>query len=194
MAGSARATERDQLDDARRLADQSHELRTEHLPAGDVAIKHVSDLYLYPNTVRAVKITGAQLKGWLERSAGMFNQVTMDGGDEQLLQLGHFLLPAPVAEMDRRVADDTEHGAVGAEDQLIHLVQLARGVECQQGRAFVAVMDDFQRRQIEYEVRAGMEQGAVGLSTGLDYIVQCFSTTEEVAAACAAMADRGGRF
>jgi N-acyl-D-amino-acid deacylase len=53
-------------------------------------------------------------------------------------------------------------------------------------------VDDFQRRQIEYEVRAGMEQGAVGLSTGLDYIVQCFSTTEEVAAACAAMADRGG--
>ncbi|OIP83413.1 MAG: 2',3'-cyclic-nucleotide 2'-phosphodiesterase [Rhodobacterales bacterium CG2_30_65_12] len=46
------------------------------VPAGDVAIKNVADLYLYPNTVRAVKITGAQLKGWLERSAGMFNQIT----------------------------------------------------------------------------------------------------------------------
>lgn len=55
------------------------------VPAGDVAIKNVADLYLYPNTVRAVKINGAQLKGWLERSAGMFNQITPGGSDEILL-------------------------------------------------------------------------------------------------------------
>ncbi|MEP6065403.1 MAG: bifunctional 2',3'-cyclic-nucleotide 2'-phosphodiesterase/3'-nucleotidase [Paracoccaceae bacterium] len=42
---------------------------------GDVAIKNVSDLYLYPNTARAVLVTGEQVKDWLERSAGMFNQV-----------------------------------------------------------------------------------------------------------------------
>jgi len=46
------------------------------VPAGDVAIMNVSDLNLYPNTVHAVKVTGAQLKGWLKRSAGMFNQIT----------------------------------------------------------------------------------------------------------------------
>ncbi|MEM6759889.1 MAG: bifunctional 2',3'-cyclic-nucleotide 2'-phosphodiesterase/3'-nucleotidase [Pseudomonadota bacterium] len=46
------------------------------VPVGDVAIKNVADLYLYPNTVRAVKVTGQQVKDWLERSAGMFNQVT----------------------------------------------------------------------------------------------------------------------
>nr|MCU0912160.1 5'-nucleotidase C-terminal domain-containing protein [Paracoccaceae bacterium] len=55
------------------------------VPAGDVAIKNVADLYLYPNTVRAVKVTGAQLKDWLERSAGMFNQVTPGGQDQVLL-------------------------------------------------------------------------------------------------------------
>lgn len=55
------------------------------VPAGDVAIKNVADLYLYPNTVRAVKITGAQLKGWLERSAGMFNQITPGEADQVLL-------------------------------------------------------------------------------------------------------------
>ncbi|MGR3363381.1 MAG: bifunctional 2',3'-cyclic-nucleotide 2'-phosphodiesterase/3'-nucleotidase [Maritimibacter harenae] len=55
------------------------------VPAGPVAIKNVADLYLYPNTVRAVKITGAQLKGWLERSAGMFNQVTPGAADQVLL-------------------------------------------------------------------------------------------------------------
>lgn len=55
------------------------------VPAGDVAIKNVADLYLYPNTVRAVKITGAQVKGWLERSAGMFNQVDAGATDAPLL-------------------------------------------------------------------------------------------------------------
>ncbi|MAM63490.1 bifunctional 2',3'-cyclic-nucleotide 2'-phosphodiesterase/3'-nucleotidase [Maritimibacter sp. UBA3975] len=55
------------------------------VPEGPVAIKNVADLYLYPNTVRAVKITGAQLKGWLERSAGMFNQITPGEADQVLL-------------------------------------------------------------------------------------------------------------
>jgi 2',3'-cyclic-nucleotide 2'-phosphodiesterase/3'-nucleotidase len=53
--------------------------------AGDVAIKNVADLYLYPNTVRAVKVTGAELKDWLERSAGMFNQVAPGAQDAALL-------------------------------------------------------------------------------------------------------------
>lgn len=55
------------------------------VPAGDIAIKNVSDLYLYPNTVRAVVITGAQVKGWLEMSAGMFNQVKEGSKDAPLL-------------------------------------------------------------------------------------------------------------
>ena len=55
------------------------------VPAGDVAIRNVADLYLYPNTVRAVKITGAQVKDWLERSAGMFNTVEPGAEDAPLL-------------------------------------------------------------------------------------------------------------
>ncbi len=55
------------------------------VPVGDVAIKNVADLYLYPNTVRAVKVTGAEVKDWLERSAGMFNQITPGQPDQVLL-------------------------------------------------------------------------------------------------------------
>ncbi len=55
------------------------------VPIGDVAIKNVADLYLYPNTVRAVRVNGAQLRGWLERSAGMFNQVEVGSKDAILL-------------------------------------------------------------------------------------------------------------
>lgn len=64
-----------------------------------------------------------------------------------------------------------------------------RSLICGFGRGAV---DDFQMRQIRYEIRRGMEEGAVGLSTGLDYIVQCFSTTEELVEACSAMSDYGG--
>ena len=38
------------------------------VPVGDVAIRNVADLYLYPNTVRAVRITGARCaNGWNAR-------------------------------------------------------------------------------------------------------------------------------
>ncbi|TCU20891.1 2',3'-cyclic-nucleotide 2'-phosphodiesterase/3'-nucleotidase [Rhizobium azibense] len=55
------------------------------VPAGDVAIKNVADLYLYPNTVQAVVITGNQVKNWLEMSAGMFNEVKPGTVDAELL-------------------------------------------------------------------------------------------------------------
>ncbi|KUP91743.1 bifunctional 2',3'-cyclic-nucleotide 2'-phosphodiesterase/3'-nucleotidase [Tritonibacter horizontis] len=55
------------------------------VPVGAVAIKNVADLYLYPNTVRAVRVTGQQVKDWLERSAGMFNQVEPGAADQVLL-------------------------------------------------------------------------------------------------------------
>lgn len=57
------------------------------VPAGDIAIKNVADLYLYPNTVRAVAITGAQVKEWLEMSAGIFNQVEPGKVDQKLINL-----------------------------------------------------------------------------------------------------------
>ena len=58
--------------------------------AGDIAIKNVADLYLYlyPNTVRAVATTGADVKEWLEMSAGIFNQVEPGGQDQPLINLG----------------------------------------------------------------------------------------------------------
>ncbi|WP_435231320.1 bifunctional 2',3'-cyclic-nucleotide 2'-phosphodiesterase/3'-nucleotidase [Pseudopelagicola sp. nBUS_20] len=55
------------------------------VPKGNVAIKNVADLYLYPNTARAVLVTGAQVKDWLERSAGIFNQIEPGKADQVLL-------------------------------------------------------------------------------------------------------------
>jgi 2',3'-cyclic-nucleotide 2'-phosphodiesterase / 3'-nucleotidase len=55
------------------------------VPAGDIAIKNVADLYLYPNTLQAVLITGADVKEWLEMSAGIFNQVEPGAKDAPLI-------------------------------------------------------------------------------------------------------------
>ena len=58
------------------------------VPAGDIAIRNVADLYLYPNTIRAVKVTGAELRDWLERSAGAFNRILPGAADQPLLNPG----------------------------------------------------------------------------------------------------------
>ncbi|MGQ0662654.1 MAG: bifunctional 2',3'-cyclic-nucleotide 2'-phosphodiesterase/3'-nucleotidase [Pseudomonadota bacterium] len=55
------------------------------IAAGDIAIKNVADLYLYPNTVQAVAVSGAEVKEWLEMSAGIFNRIDPDKGDHQPL-------------------------------------------------------------------------------------------------------------
>jgi 2',3'-cyclic-nucleotide 2'-phosphodiesterase/3'-nucleotidase len=43
--------------------------------AGNVAINNAADLYLYPNTVYAVKVSGSDLKAWLETAAQRFNRI-----------------------------------------------------------------------------------------------------------------------
>ena len=55
------------------------------IPAGPIAIKNVADLYLYDNVTAILKITGAQLKEWLEMSAGQFN--TIDPSKKEAQQL-----------------------------------------------------------------------------------------------------------
>ncbi|HFI0350946.1 TPA: bifunctional 2',3'-cyclic-nucleotide 2'-phosphodiesterase/3'-nucleotidase [Streptococcus suis] len=55
------------------------------IPAGPIAIKNVADLYLYDNVVAILKINGAQLKEWLEMSAGQFNQVDPSSTEPQNL-------------------------------------------------------------------------------------------------------------
>lgn len=56
-----------------------------NIPAGTIAIKNVSDLYIYPNTVNAVLVKGSDVKEWLERSAGQFNQIDASKTEEQPL-------------------------------------------------------------------------------------------------------------
>ncbi|HET9440777.1 MAG TPA: 5'-nucleotidase C-terminal domain-containing protein, partial [Longimicrobiales bacterium] len=49
------------------------------LPRGQVRIADVAGLYVYDNTLRAVRINGAQLKAFLEKSAEYFGSSTIPG-------------------------------------------------------------------------------------------------------------------
>lgn len=43
--------------------------------AGDLALNNAADLYLYPNSLYAVKVNGAGLKAWLEKAAQRFQTI-----------------------------------------------------------------------------------------------------------------------
>jgi 2',3'-cyclic-nucleotide 2'-phosphodiesterase/3'-nucleotidase len=55
------------------------------IPAGPIAVRNVADLYIYPNTVKVVRISGAMVREWLEMSAGAFNRIDPAGAPEQNL-------------------------------------------------------------------------------------------------------------
>ncbi|GIH77879.1 5'-nucleotidase C-terminal domain-containing protein [Planobispora longispora] len=52
--------------------------RSAVFPAGPVSVRDMAGLYIYDNTLMAVKLTGAQLKEYLEYSARYFNQLAPD--------------------------------------------------------------------------------------------------------------------
>ncbi|MBV2357006.1 5'-nucleotidase C-terminal domain-containing protein [Streptomyces sp. J2-1] len=56
------------------LAQASPFSRTSQIPAGDVTIRDLSGLYVYDNTLVAKVMTGAQVRAYLEYSAGYYNQ------------------------------------------------------------------------------------------------------------------------
>lgn len=53
--------------------------RAAAIPAGQVSLRDVAGLYIFDNTLLAVRLTGAQLKDYLEKSATYFKQVNGPG-------------------------------------------------------------------------------------------------------------------
>lgn len=53
--------------------------RSASFPSGEVTVRDVAGLYIYDNTLMAVKITGAQLKDYLEFSVRYFKQISGTG-------------------------------------------------------------------------------------------------------------------
>ena len=53
--------------------------------SGNVAINNAADLYLYPNTVYAVRVKGSDIKAWLETAATRFNRIDPTLSTDQAL-------------------------------------------------------------------------------------------------------------
>lgn len=54
------------------------------VPAGPLQLRHLSDLYPFPNTLAGVVLTGAQIRDWLEQVAGQFNRIAPGGREMPL--------------------------------------------------------------------------------------------------------------
>jgi 2',3'-cyclic-nucleotide 2'-phosphodiesterase / 3'-nucleotidase len=55
------------------------------VPAGQISLRNLADLYPFPNALSILKVTGAQVKDWLERAAGKFNQLHHGAQNQMLL-------------------------------------------------------------------------------------------------------------
>ena len=53
--------------------------------AGPLLLRHIADLYTFPNAVAALRVTGAEVLEWLERSAAGFNRIA-PGSRDMLLR------------------------------------------------------------------------------------------------------------
>ncbi|MBY6140800.1 5'-nucleotidase C-terminal domain-containing protein [Leisingera daeponensis] len=54
------------------------------IAAGDLCARNIADLQVFPNELRAVEVTGAQLRDWLEMSAGLFNRIVPGSSGQRL--------------------------------------------------------------------------------------------------------------
>lgn len=52
---------------------------------GELTFRNAADLYLYPNTLVVMKVSGEEVKAWLECSAGQFNQIDVNRTEPQSL-------------------------------------------------------------------------------------------------------------
>jgi 2',3'-cyclic-nucleotide 2'-phosphodiesterase/3'-nucleotidase len=67
------------------------------IPAGEVSVRDVAGLYIYDNTLLAVKLTGAQVKDYLEFSAQYFQEISGPG-------------PLPIADVTNAVRKNAPGG------------------------------------------------------------------------------------
>lgn len=53
--------------------------------SGALAVKNIADLYIFPNTINIVRISGNDVRQWLEMSAGQFNTVKANAKQQEFI-------------------------------------------------------------------------------------------------------------
>lgn len=57
------------------------------IASGNLFMRNVADLQIFPNTLKVVTLSGSELRDWLEMSAGMFNQIVPGSFGAELVNL-----------------------------------------------------------------------------------------------------------
>ncbi|MCQ4086812.1 bifunctional 2',3'-cyclic-nucleotide 2'-phosphodiesterase/3'-nucleotidase [Saccharibacillus sp. JS10] len=106
-----------------------------NIPAGALAVKHIADLYNYPNTLCAVILNGAELKEWLEWAAGLFCMIDPQGGDGQSLINPDFpSFNFDIIDGVTYTIDITKSPKYSASCELLHAESARIGDLCYEGR------------------------------------------------------------
>ena len=114
------------------------------VPAGLLAINNAADLYLYPNTLTAVKIDGAGVKAWLEKSAQWFNRIDpRDAKPQELVNRGF-----PTYNFDVLQGDSIGGGltyAIDVTKQAGERIEALRyhGKPVEPGQTFIVVTNNY---------------------------------------------------
>ena len=90
------------------------------LPRGQVKIADVAGLYVYDNTLKAVRVTGAQLRAYLEKSAEYFGNRSIPGYNFDIVSGADYVIDIskPVGQ---RITSLTYRGAPVRDDQTFTL-------------------------------------------------------------------------
>jgi 2',3'-cyclic-nucleotide 2'-phosphodiesterase/3'-nucleotidase len=104
------------------------------VPAGRLALRDVADLYAFPNTLRAVRVTGAELAEWLERSAALFCRLQPGLADQPLINPDFRSHNFDVIAGVTYAIDPTEPARYDAEGRLIDPAAHRLRDLCHQGR------------------------------------------------------------
>ena len=119
------------------------------LSAGTIAIRDVADLYMYPNTVAALRVDGDTLREWLERSAEVFNRIDPDEPAPQALLNRH--VPSYVFDVIAGVTyqidltQPARYGAHGRKREDAHRIVNLRyqGVPVRGDQEFIVVTNNY---------------------------------------------------
>lgn len=95
--------------------------RQASFPSGEVTVRDVAGLYIYDNTLLAVKVTGAQVKDYLEFSARYFKKVS-GAGPFTMDQVTN----APTAEAPNGTPDYNFDSIAGLDAPLTYDIDLAQ--------------------------------------------------------------------
>jgi 2',3'-cyclic-nucleotide 2'-phosphodiesterase/3'-nucleotidase len=108
--------------------------------AGNIALNNAADLYLYPNSLYAVKVDGAGLKAWLEHGAGRFNTIDPAGtGPQELVNPGF-----PSYNFDTITSSDVSYEIDVTQPVGKRIGKLAyRGKPVEPGQAFIVATNNY---------------------------------------------------